>query len=489
MARKSLALTRLALLLSAASLVFADGIPFNGSDTIAAIQFPATIAGGDFSTFTYVFDGAVGHVLRNITAELMIGKAEDNGQDVADIIMIHVADTDPVLSDDFGYQIHADIPGGNYHLRVNGSVFNTLEISGPNDPGTPIGKNVTTRSKTFIITAGPLFVCTHPVFTAVPSVDSPLYSPLRLSTPNAGDVFYLTNLSDVKTISVQPNWVDESFELGKIPKMTMELVESGTGKVAGSVVLNSTTDPSQFLPVDQFPGLTAGAWKVRANFTVSNHAGDFVALSDEFYVASAGNCAGLQSGNSTTTTGGGSGSGSNTTTTPTGGGKTGAAIRTRTRARTRVFPALSLVGGLLLAAMEITFTFRINFRINREVTVTHHHFLPTTMSIQPPGCTIPVLTISDRSSFLASGLLGFWASGLLGFWASGLLDLRGSFLLSGFFLASCVNNWNGLDPEISYPGRPIIDNFIIPSIREIHGHPAPFALSHFEGMKRWPSLD
>ncbi|KAJ7435860.1 hypothetical protein FB451DRAFT_1461378 [Mycena latifolia] len=126
------------------------------NDSIAQIGLPETIVAGNFLTFDYLFEaGKAGHVLRNITAELMVGKAEDNGQEVADVIWDHGADQDPVLSFDFFYQAHAATPEGNYHIRMNGTVSDTLS-AGPGDPGTPVS-NTTTRSKTFIMSSSAPF--------------------------------------------------------------------------------------------------------------------------------------------------------------------------------------------------------------------------------------------------------------------------------------------------------------------------------------------
>ncbi|KAJ6632310.1 hypothetical protein B0H10DRAFT_1976913 [Mycena sp. CBHHK59/15] len=265
------------------------------NDSIVNIQLPDPIVAGNFLTFDYLFEGDVGHVLRNITAELMVGKAEDNGTDVTDIICDHVADTDPVLSFDFFYQAHAATPPGNYHIRMNGTSYNTLQ-AGPGEPGTPVS-NLTFRSKTFAITSGPPFPCTTPAFTPVRSISDPGYSPLRLGQPNGGDTYFQTNLSSVG-ITVAPYWVDDSFAGHKVPSMSLELVSSTSGASAG---VQQVTDPTlayQYLTMSNFK-VSPGAWKVRANFTSDVHAGNFVSLSDEFYIASQTPCVGLVAGNST----------------------------------------------------------------------------------------------------------------------------------------------------------------------------------------------
>ncbi|KAJ7479064.1 hypothetical protein FB451DRAFT_1365641 [Mycena latifolia] len=300
------------------------------NDSIAQIGLPETIVAGTFLTFDYLFEaGKAGHVLRNITAELMVGKAEDNGQEVADIIC---------------YPTHASRLRIYPSLGMNGTVFDTLS-AGPGEPGTPVS-NTTTRSKTFIMSSSAPFACTTPTWTLVVSLADPGYNPLRLAQPNGGDTFFLTNLSTIGSITVAPYWVDESFTFGKIPQMTMEIVKSGTGQSAGAVTLNSTDRAFQYLPMDHFT-LTAGAWKagaaqIRANWTSTNHAGDFSTLSDEFYIASSSPCVGLQSGNSTTS--GGSPSASGGTISP----PSGALSSVRMQFAGLYVLALSLVAGTTL---------------------------------------------------------------------------------------------------------------------------------------------
>ncbi|KAJ7200358.1 hypothetical protein GGX14DRAFT_400709 [Mycena pura] len=334
-------------------LVAAQGGSINSTgDAIVSIDFPETIVAGDYLTFSYVFDGQTNHELRNITAELMVGKAEDNGQEVADIMLDH---GNPLLSDNgFGYQAHAATPEGNYHVRVNGSVFFVSSDFSTGETNTTFLSNTTLRSKTFILSSGKPFACTTPTWTPVASVADPNYYPLRLATPNGGDMFWLSNLSAVGKIMVTPYFTDQSFitgMAGAVPIMTMELVQSGTGKVAGGVTLNSTMETYQYLPTDQFPNLSVGAWKasrscisssaqftdtrrqVRANFTSASHIGqNFSALSDEFYVAASGPCVGLQSGNSTTDGPAGGGA--------TDGGKNGVGAAPRLPASAAWLPGL-----------------------------------------------------------------------------------------------------------------------------------------------------
>ncbi|KAJ7887853.1 hypothetical protein B0H14DRAFT_2562625 [Mycena olivaceomarginata] len=244
-----MALRSLSLLFLSA-LVSAQNTTTLGNITTVNVPARNTIKAGDFITFGFSFtESSVGQELRNVTAEFMVGSTE----------AVHGNDVGSPISNDIGYWLHAATPPGNYHIRINGTVYDALNAFG-NDPGKSLG---------------------------------------NLGEPLAGSMYYLNNISTVGSINVAVAWIDESFG------MTMEVVKSGTLESVGSVVLNSTQQAFQALPVNKFK-LVAGAFRIRANFTDKNHAGNFVTLSDEFYVASQGPCAGLQSGNSTTSGGGSS---------------------------------------------------------------------------------------------------------------------------------------------------------------------------------------
>ncbi|KAJ6460317.1 hypothetical protein C8R45DRAFT_1029907 [Mycena sanguinolenta] len=310
------------------SLVSAQNSTSLGS---LAVPLPAgnTISAGDFLTYGYEYEGDVFQQLRNITAELV-----DSNLNVADI-MCNILPQYPQssltqhvdahgnnvgldsFSDDLGYYTSAATPPGNYQIRINGTVYNSTSAI-DNDVGTPVG-NLSVLSKPWVLSqpADP-FLCTVPTFTPVVSVTDPNYSPIRIGQPLAGTMYYLNNISTLGLILVTANYVDGSFGQETSPA-TMDVVKSGSLESVGSVVLNGSILQVAGLPIDKFK-LTAGAFKVRATFTDSNHSGNFTSLSDEFYIASQGPCVGLQSGTSTTGGGGGSNSSSPST------GKTGAAL-------------------------------------------------------------------------------------------------------------------------------------------------------------------
>ncbi|KAJ6570809.1 hypothetical protein DFH09DRAFT_1462714 [Mycena vulgaris] len=232
--------------LRALGMLILSTLAYAQNASISNFGFPDPVVAGDFLTFSYLFEvGQVGNVLRNMSAQLMVGKAEN----VADIICTQV---DVEFSSDFSYQAHAATPEGNYHVRMNGSVYNTLETLG--QLGTFVS-NITFHSKTFIMSTGPPFPCTTPTWTPVPPPPG---------GAEWGDTLWLTNLSSIGTIQVTPYWVDHSFIGSDKTPMIMELVQSGTGKSAGSATLNGSIGAFEFLPVDFFPNLTPGAWKAGA---------------------------------------------------------------------------------------------------------------------------------------------------------------------------------------------------------------------------------
>ncbi|KAJ7320999.1 hypothetical protein DFH08DRAFT_942013 [Mycena albidolilacea] len=224
-------------LLFLSTLVSAQNTTTLGNITTVDVPAGNTIKAGDFITFGFsCTEGSVGQELRNVTGELMVGSAEDHGQSVADVMSVHGNDVGSPISNDIGYWLHATTPPGNYHIRINGTVYDALNAFG-NDPGKPLG-NVTARSKIWILSQPDPFLCTVPTFTPVVSVADANYSPMQLGEPLAGSMYYLNNISTVGSINVSVAWIDESFGGGtSVPQTTMEVVKSGTLESVGSVVL------------------------------------------------------------------------------------------------------------------------------------------------------------------------------------------------------------------------------------------------------------
>ncbi|KAJ7722433.1 hypothetical protein DFH07DRAFT_856942 [Mycena maculata] len=269
-----------------------------GDDTIANITVPATIqfAGLDPISFTYIWDGETGHELNNITMELIVGSSEDNGNEVMDIIAVEQTST---RGNSVDYYVHASTPAGDYHIRMNGTIYNG---------NTPLS-SVTTRSSTMNITIGDEFQCNTPAaFTPVRSLSDAGYSPVRVVLPVAGDVFVQTQLTGVLglvggTVAV----VDGLFDVTDMVNPTLELVNVETGFSTSPQSL--ATIGNQGLLLDNGGieyttdnvTLNPGTWKMRMNFTGTGpgSTGKFSALSDEFFVAQQSPCVGLaQSGSS-----------------------------------------------------------------------------------------------------------------------------------------------------------------------------------------------
>ncbi|KAJ7239732.1 hypothetical protein C8J57DRAFT_1528076 [Mycena rebaudengoi] len=88
----------------------------------------------------------------------MVGKTEDNGNEVADIIEI---DSSPNLADLFGWRVHAATTPGDYHIRMNATIYDSLKTRPGATEGDPIGP-FTQRSKSFSIALNKPFECTVP---------------------------------------------------------------------------------------------------------------------------------------------------------------------------------------------------------------------------------------------------------------------------------------------------------------------------------------
>ncbi|KAJ7652914.1 hypothetical protein B0H17DRAFT_1147254 [Mycena rosella] len=232
--------------------------------------------------------------LNNITMELMSGRAEDNGNDVADIISEKWPRQPPVLSH---YSQLSTVPKapattsatnfilrsvpslrmerqclkplqtppGDYHVRMNGTIWSGITTL----------STTTARSNTFNVNTSTSYPCNTPPWTPVRSVTDPGYSPLRITDPVGGDVEYQTNLNDgqLSSLSVEFTVVDAFFDILK----------------DGDVQATNMAMTMEF---------------IRSNFTSTSphNPGSFVAFSDEFYVALEAPCAGLTVNNSTSAT-------------------------------------------------------------------------------------------------------------------------------------------------------------------------------------------
>ncbi|KAJ7691432.1 hypothetical protein B0H17DRAFT_1133741 [Mycena rosella] len=241
-----------------------------GDDTIANIIVPATIqlAGLDPVSFTYIWDG---ELLNNITTELILGRFEDNENEVMDIMAVEQTST---RGNSVAYYVHASTPAGNYHIRTNGTIYNG---------NTPLS-NIATGSSTVNIAIGDAFQCNMPAaFAPVRSLSDAGYSPVRVVQPAAGDIFLQSQLTGaLKLIGGTVAVVDGLFDVTDMVNPTLELV---------NVETRFSTSPQSLATV----GDSESNGPMRVNFTGTGpgSTGKFSALSDEFFVAQQSPCVGL----------------------------------------------------------------------------------------------------------------------------------------------------------------------------------------------------
>ncbi|KAJ7174874.1 hypothetical protein C8R46DRAFT_1081951 [Mycena filopes] len=252
-----------------------------GTDIISVIVVPPTLGLVGLTLLSYAFEGKPGHELNNITMELMSGKAEDNGNDVVDIIAVGYSQSNSATIPFFP---HASTPAGDYHVRMNGTIY---------DSNNSVVSNTTARSPTMNVPAAATFQCLSPAFEPLRSVSDPGYSPVRIILPAAGSVFLLSGFLGGDTVG-ELSEVDRRFSTADVDSATVELVNTATG---------FSTSPQPVTGGDLAEGkifytgntsVTPGGWKLRMNYTAKS-TGPLVSLSDEFYFALQAPCDGLAS--------------------------------------------------------------------------------------------------------------------------------------------------------------------------------------------------
>ncbi|KAJ7465822.1 hypothetical protein B0H11DRAFT_2240092 [Mycena galericulata] len=219
--------------------------------------------------------------------ELMVGTLEDNGNEVMDIIAVEQTSN---RDNSVIYYVHASTPAGDYHIRMNGTIYNG---------NTPLS-SVTTRSSTMNITIGDGFQCNTPAaFTPVRSLSDADYSPVRVIQPAAGDVVLQTELAgELGSVGGVLTVLDGLFDDIDMVNVTLELVNVETGFSTVPQTIDSGSLPFYDDIIEYTTNnvtLNPGTWKMRMNFTGTGpgSTGKFSALSDEFFVAQQSPCVGL----------------------------------------------------------------------------------------------------------------------------------------------------------------------------------------------------
>ncbi|KAJ7844318.1 hypothetical protein B0H13DRAFT_1908937 [Mycena leptocephala] len=202
-----------------------------------------------------------------------VGEFEDNGNEVVDIMAVEQTS---ISSNSVNYYVHASTPAGDYHIRMNGTIYNG---------NTPLS-NITTRSPTMNITIIDNFQCNTPAaFTPVRSLSDADYSPVRVIQPVAGDVVDMVNPTlELVNMETGFNTSPQSLSTVGDSESNGPLESQRLLSIFGTV--RYTTDNVTLKP---------GTWKMRMNFTVIDPGSTrkFSALSDEFFVAQQFPCVGL----------------------------------------------------------------------------------------------------------------------------------------------------------------------------------------------------
>ncbi|KAJ7032671.1 hypothetical protein C8F04DRAFT_1106891 [Mycena alexandri] len=266
-----------------------------------------TVPGATHSvSYQWVAFAAATQSMYNVSMELMFGSAEDGGNDVMDIMQIQMPQ-----SGSFDYNFRPSVPPGNYHVRLNGTVWSLHEATPTaiNDLvlDAPLF-NATTRTPTFSVAAAAssAFPCAKPAFTPVRSLSDPAYAPVRVIGPPEGSVISLQQNSTPFGIEGWLGLLDADFYpmdtstyydgplllYAKIP-LTVELVNHDTGVSAGVIHEDtfSTLDGIESLNVNNLT-VSPGAWVIRANYTWITGS-NVSTLSPVFYFASALPCVGI----------------------------------------------------------------------------------------------------------------------------------------------------------------------------------------------------
>ncbi|KAJ7190824.1 hypothetical protein GGX14DRAFT_482442 [Mycena pura] len=187
------------------------------SSVIAPSPFTSSV------TIQWTWNATSGRSLRNITAVLISGAAEDKGNDVVDIIVINLSTVSEPESPQTGinYGVHGSTPPGPYHIRLSGTIF---------DDATNTALSTTSALSNTVTVPAFKTQCQNGTFVPVRSLTDPAYSPVRPTSPDGGDVFSPISLGNVDVVVFE---IDAAFNFNEISNMTAEMINTVTGASLG----------------------------------------------------------------------------------------------------------------------------------------------------------------------------------------------------------------------------------------------------------------
>ncbi|KAJ7235335.1 hypothetical protein C8J57DRAFT_1530766 [Mycena rebaudengoi] len=206
---------------------------------LAVDEYPIHVLTAEVTAVSYSWDGAATHEPKNISFELMVGKVEDNGNEVADIIEISNSgfSSSTVSSESFfDWHVRAATPPGDYHIRMNATIYE--------EDGGPIGP-FTQRSQSFSVVQK-AFECTIPAWEPAHWRGSLLL----------GDCYHMRTMTPV---SYSIGVVDDNFKV-QDASITLELVNTRTGASAGAQTLIEEDFGFSDLDMNNFK-IEVGPWK------------------------------------------------------------------------------------------------------------------------------------------------------------------------------------------------------------------------------------
>ncbi|KAJ7764273.1 hypothetical protein B0H16DRAFT_1526590 [Mycena metata] len=262
-------------------------------------------------SYQWIAFAAAEQSMYNVSMELMFGSAEGGGNDVMDIMQIQMQQ-----SGTYSYYFRPSTPPGNYHVRLNGTVWSLHEATPTSINDLVLNAplfNATTRTPTFSVAAAAssAFPCAMPAFTPVPNLSDPAYAPVRVAGPTEGSVVSLQQNSTSVGIEGWNGLLDanfypmDTFTYYEVWRTLLRRRASDGGAreprhrcLRGSH-LRSKLFEDTFSALDGIESLNVnnltvspGAWVIRANYTWITGS-NVSTLSPVFNFASALPCVGI----------------------------------------------------------------------------------------------------------------------------------------------------------------------------------------------------